>query len=250
MKREHPSYERPTIQEVICEIRFRLTDGTAWNDQWFSDFTNAISKEFPRFEPFSLSGSTANTTNKEHHQAAAFQILRYHHAQRQLLIQLSGDRIVINALPEYLGWAQMIKDMCFVWGNVATIIDPSVVSRVALRYVNRFERSVQHEHLAHWIKPNNYISQTVLDSLPDFTAVMSSRINENTRLNVGVTDQVYSDSAHGAFILDIDFMRDTFMPPDVDNVAQEFSALHESVWEVFDSVTNGNLEKLLRGQIS
>lgn len=249
MANAHPSYDRPTIQEAICEIRFRLPDGIAWNQLWFSDFFKHVQDQFPRFEPVTPPSNFQLVVGSLIQQTASPHIVRYHHRERQLLIQLSQDRIVVNILPEYPGWNQMSKDINYAWGKVSEIVEPALVSRLALRYINRIEKSAPNQPLGYWLKSNNYIPPAILDSLPVFSANVSARLSDTDRLNVGVTDQLMPSIGHGAFLFDIDRIKEGETSADMSIVEGEIFRLHENVWEVFNSAKGDNLEDLLKGEI-
>ena len=249
MTNDHPSYERPTVQEAICEIRFRLPEGTNWNPLWFSDFFGAIQSEFPRFEPVAPVLSVRVVAGSQSQQFVPSQVVRYIHSKRPLILQLSLDRLVINVLPTYTGWQQMSEDIDYAWKKALSVVRPAVVSQLALRYINRIEKSTSDQALGYWLKSSDFIPSSILDSRPLFSSKTSVQLDDTSRLSVNIFDQILPQSGYGSFLFDIDRIDEKEISSEAAVVIENLNQLHNSAWNVFHSAMTGNLEKLLRGEL-
>jgi uncharacterized protein (TIGR04255 family) len=102
---EHPTYPNPIIQEAVCEIHFRLPDGVAWKSSLFGELFKRAQPEFPELEPVAQMGlqvqlepsGVGHTLLPMQHQ------IRYKHASRNLLLQLSEHTLAVNVMPKYPG---------------------------------------------------------------------------------------------------------------------------------------------------
>ena len=138
----HPSYPFPTIQEVVCEVRFRLDKG--WDASFYSEFLKKIEEQFPTFEP--TAAPVILHINEQPGEAAGFSVplvIRYKHSSRNLLLQLSENRIVVNALPAYPGWQQVSEDIRYAWRKLCEVVRPIEIERIGLRYINSIARSAE-----------------------------------------------------------------------------------------------------------
>jgi uncharacterized protein (TIGR04255 family) len=247
----HPSYPNPTIQEAICEIHFRLQEGASWNANWYGEFFKRVEKEFPTLQPVAPSAFRIHIGPGREVPVpqAAPQVMRYQHTARPLLLQLSEGRIVVNTLPRYAGWAQMSKDIAYAWENTCELINPSNVTRIGLRYINRIERSTADEKLEAWLVPNEYIPSKALASEPGFFVRVQVRLDNSNRINITVADEEPPPESYGGFVIDIDRICEQEISTDSNHLLDEANQLHEDVWEVFRSAKGERLEKLLQGDL-
>ena len=243
----HPSYPFPTIREVVCEIRFQLD--ASWDASLYRKYFKKIEKQFPTFEPVNvpvvieISQSIGGGSS-----LSVPQVMRYTHSSRNLLIQLSENRIAVSMLPVYPGWRQMKSDIEYAWNKLCEVIQPSEITRVGLRYINAIERSTEDETLERWIKPGDYITLAALKSKKGFLAQATTRISESDRAQVTVTDQVPSDN-YGTFIFDIDRITEQPISANIEPLLENANRLHDDVWNIFQSARNADLELLLKGEI-
>ncbi|MCE7988192.1 MAG: TIGR04255 family protein [Caldilinea sp. CFX5] len=249
MVSHHPSYPNPTIREVVCEIHFKLSDVVSWDPSWYSQFFKQVEAEFPTFEPVIVpvlfeitqaSGSGGVTHSIP-------QVIRYRHRTRNVLLQLSENRITINILPVYPGWQQVSKDIEYAWRKLNEVMQPATVIRLGLRYINVIERRSAGETADHWIVPNHYLPAILLSSYPGFASQVVTRFDAENRIQVTFTDQFANGS--GAFIFDIDRIVERNIDTKIEQLLQEITLLHDNIWAVFQSAKSDNLERLLQGEL-
>lgn len=248
----HPSFPNPTIQEAVCELFFRPQIG-AWNPLIFGQFFDLVKADFPYIEtvPVPLVQIQSSGPSGPAHLASMPlpQIIRYRHASRPLLIQLSENRIVVNCVGNYPGWSQMRSDIESAWEKITTIIQPEAIVRVGIRYINRIERRSGTETLGDWLQPTDYIPQAVLASLPGFILQIQAKTDETSRTSVTVGENESGPGSLAAFILDIDRIAEREIMPDVSSLFQAMDRLHEDVWNVFAAATGPRLRRLLEGEL-
>ena len=247
LRDNHPPYPFPTIQEVVCEIYFRL--GRRWETSFYSEYLKKVEEQFPTFEPIAVPTAIHIETRVGGELNMALPtVIRYKHISRDLFLQLSESRIVVNVLPAYPGWGQVSEDIRYAWNHLCQISQPVGIDRIGLRYINRIARSVEGEMLGRWIAPNDYVPQAVLQARKGFSAQVSRRFSEEDRIAVRVSDQTNDANELGAFILDIDRITEKKIGSDEESLLEHATNLHDDVWNVFNSAKSDDLERLLQGE--
>lgn len=242
----HPPYPSPSIREVVCEIHFRLAD--EWKASIYSRYFEKIADQFSNFEPFSTPTLVSANAGTEGATIIFPLVMRYQHSSRQLLLQLSENRLVINVLPVYPGWQQVIEDIRYAWGKLCEVVEPTSIERIGLRYINAIARSAESETLSKWLKPNDYAPTAVLQAPKGFMVQVSKFIAEKDRIIVRLSDQSPSTNDYGTFIFDIDRITEQNINPDENSLLENAIRLHDDVWEVFSSAKSEDLERLLQGE--
>ncbi len=246
---EHPEYPNPIVQEVLCDITFELQAGTVWSPKWFGEFYNLVSDRYPGFEPVTINVE-AQVGSPVQAAAIPLSIIRYSSSDSRRYLHLTQNKLLLNVLAPYPGWKAVREVIQGVWENVVSVINPSQVMYMGLRYINRIERTQQQETLGEWLVPTDYIPRSILNSKTGFTSVVQVRLDERNRIGV-TTGELYSPNADAGppFILDIDRGVEGKTPVETEAVMQEADSMHEHIWKVFDAATGGRLKKLLKGEL-
>lgn len=245
----HPTYPNPTIQETLCEIQFRLQEDVTWNPSWYGDFYRQVENRFPIILPVSTPHFRFDIDQVAMPTLVIPQVMRYQSNAENVLLQLSENRIIVNVLPDYPGWAHVSELIKYSWEQVCKVMDPAVVIRVALRYINRIDRRTVDETLGDWLVANDYIPVSVLTSYPGFISRVTAQLNPEDKINVIVSDREILSSDPGSFLLDIEHSTQHEMTVDTNLLLQEATRLHAKIWEVFRSAKGERLEQLLQGEI-
>lgn len=244
---DHPTFPNPTIQEALCEIRFRL--GEPWRPSFFGDFYKEVQSEFPNFEPMAMMGLHLQIGAGAVGQAPFIpqQIVRYRHANRNVLLQLSPEFLTVNQLPRYPGWMTMRQDVLNAWAKAAAVLQPAGVARVALRYINRIPRRSPDERPHVWIAPSMYVPEALVRSSPGFLFRLDARQEDGLRFVVTLGEAL--DPRENAILFDIDYACEKELPPNGEGLASEIDRLHECVWKVFASSMTDQLRRRLEGAV-
>ncbi len=87
-----------------------------------------------------------------------------------------------------------------MWHIVIDVINPSLITYVGLRYINRIERSEQNETLGAWFEPNDYMASALFDSYPGFLSVVQKKYDLSNRVNV-IVGEMDSPNVNRAFFI-------------------------------------------------
>lgn len=246
---EHPSYKCPSIVEALCEIHFQFPEGRKWDPALFGEVFSAVLKDYPVLEPLSRLRLQQTGRAGELVPTEQMQTMRYKSKSGKKLIQLSRDHMTVNELPKYPGWGVMKKDIKKSWTSISNIVEPESITRIGLRYINRIDRTVSEEKASQWLKANEYVPESVLNSLPGFLSRVEVRTGINSRVIVTV-GEIMMDEIPGQglpIVLDIDAIMEKNLKADVNILAKEIEKLHEVVWDIFKVSKTSRFDKVLKG---
>lgn len=245
----HPRYPHPTIIEALCEIYFMLPEGQEWHASITGRFFRRIQDEFPDMEPDQVIGVdvTIGPTGREERMLRPRLRTRFRHRERPLLLQLSEGIFTVNVLAPYPGWQQVRADVIAGWEHILHEIQPTTITRIGLRYINRFPRQTTDERAATWLHTSQYLAPGVLTSLPGSVSRVEAHLAEHEQLIVTLGYQPPEESlTHGAVILDLDRITHQQQSVDADALAEVMDRLHTDVWQAFASAKGDHLEQYLR----
>jgi len=140
----------------------------------------------------------------------------------------------------------MRRDVLAAWQRVEEVLQPEVINRIGLRYINRIEKETQQDRPGTWLVANDYISDGVLRSEPGFLLREEIHLDTENILIITLGDPKSDvDIGHGAIIFDIDRIVEREVLARQGVLAQEMDRLHADVWKVFSSAKGEKLEALL-----
>ncbi len=244
---EHPAFPNPAIREALCEIHFALPEGVAWDSSNFGKFFMHIQSEFPELEPVTSSGLQVQLTSGRVGFLPPQSRMRYKHASRNLLLQLSEGIITINVLPKYAGWTQMQADIEQAWVWTKDVLNPTGITRIGLRYINFIPKASSDELPAAWFAPNDYVGGAALASQPGFL----SRVEVRGALqrHVVVTLGEAAEAEEPIFVLDMDCIHEASEDQFLD-LSPVLSSLHDTAWQIFSGFVTPRLRAFLEGGAS
>ena len=133
------SLARPPIVEALVDLRATIPGDPAV----FSGLADALKDEFPTKEERRDFKAKIEVRDgrlvSPRFDASAFGGVRVATADRKVSAQFRPDGFTLNNMTEYMGGDQLIDKALTLWGTLVARTAPQVVSRVALRYINRLE---------------------------------------------------------------------------------------------------------------
>ncbi len=244
----HPGYPNPTITEAVCDIHFRLASAEEWKPSLPGELFKRIQSEYPEIEPvlemglqFEFGPLGAGTKFLPQRPK-----VRFKHRTRPLILQLSENALSISMLPPYQGWEVMRSDALAAWQQAEEVLNPKIIDRIGLRYINRIEKETGRDRPGDWLVVTDYISQGVLRSESGFLLRVETHLDAENILIITLGDTKGElKGEHGTIIFDIDRIVEREMVTKQEVLEQEMNRLHADVWEVFSSAKGERLETLL-----
>jgi len=246
MSGKHPTFTSSTIREALCELHFDLSPGETWSRSWLGKLYRHIEGDFPDFE---LAEPALQLRMKPDQigLAPGLQRMRYRHATRPVLLQLSEEILTINLLEPYPGWSQMQSDIIQAWKSVQEIIPIVSANRIGLRYINLIPRE-ESQVLRDWFQPNEYVAEAALDSHP--TVLSRVEVHQGKGQRVIVTMAQHDGDSQGSnFLLDIDCISEKTYH-DLDELVDSIDKLHDKAWNAFSRFLTPRLTKWLQEERS
>jgi len=248
MKRGHPTYPNPTITEAVCDIHFRLPQEKEWKPSFPGELFKHIQNEYPEMEPvlemslqFEIGPLGTGTKFVPQRQK-----VRFKHGTRPLMLQLAENSLSISTLSPYQGWEVMRRDVLAAWQRVEEVLQPEIIDRIGLRYINQIEKETEQDRPSTWLVANDYIPDGILRSESGFLLREEIHLDIENILIITLGDPKSDvDAGHGTIILDIDRIVEREALTGQKVLEQEMDRLHANVWEVFSSTKGEKLEALL-----
>lgn len=244
---EHPTFPNPSIQEAICQVRFRLPGN--WEPPFFELFYRQVKDQFPVFEPASivdLQMQLGPGAQMAHFLAPPRPMMRYKRRDNMMLLQLAADFLTVNLLPRYPGWAVMRSATLEAWERLSKALEPSAIVRIGLRYINRIELADAAESPGGWLAPSDYLAAAAVCSAPGLLYRLECRPEAHTSLIVTLGEVRQPEPR--ALIFDIDCVSDREHPPKAESVGSTIDALHRQAWQVFSASMTPRLRARLEGR--
>lgn len=249
MSNVHSAYPNPTITEAVCDIHFRFSETREWKPSLPGELFKYIQDDYPEMEPvlemglqFEFGPSGAGTKFLPQSQK-----VRFKHKNRHLILQLAENSFSVSTLTPYQGWEIMRHDILSTWRKVVDILQPTLISRVGLRYINTFEKETLTDSVSNWLVETDYIPDGILRSEPGFFLRVQSRLDVENVLMITLGD-VKSEASNGlyeAIVFDIDRVIEKEIVVEQEELERELEQLHVDVWNVFSSAKGKKLDNLL-----
>lgn len=244
----HLTYPNPIITEAVCEIHFRLPHEKMWKPSLPGELFKHIQNEYPEMEPvlemglqFEFGPLGAGTKFLPQRQK-----VRFKHGTRPLILQLAENSLSVSTLPPYEGWEIMRRDVLAAWQRVEEVLQPEVIHRLGLRYINRIEKETEQDYPGKWLVANDYISNGILLSAAGFLLREEIHLDTENILIITLGDTKSDvDAGYGNIIFDLDRVVERAISTRQEILEQEMDRLHIDVWKVFSSAKGEKLEALL-----
>ena len=252
MSSRHPAYPHPTIAEAVCDIHFRLPETKVWKPSFAGELFKHIQDEYPEMEPvvevdLQFESGPAGTGAKILPQS---QKVRFKHRTRSLVLQLSDHSFSISTLPPYQGWEVMRTDALAAWRHAEEVLQPVVIRRLGVRYINQFEKETVQDRPGDWFVANDYIPHVLLCSEPGFLARVHVHLSVDNVLIITSGDtNPEPERKKGTIIFDIDRILDKELSSEQGEFIQALDRLHDDVWSIFSLAKGEKLDRLLNGRL-
>lgn len=249
----HPTYPKPTIVQVTCEIAFTSGPGDRLSA---GNLFPSFAAEFPEILPIGTGtiqfvvGQVPFLPEALPEQQAATAAFRFSSSDERRFVQLSKTSFVYQSHDVYAGWAAFSKKLMELWDLAADKLNPGPIVKVGLRYVNRIPKSQEHPLVSDWIVATPDVPESLLTSKDHFLArIESSPASGHLKL-VTIANAIPSAEAPaGAIMLDIDRVSTEQFDVSRNDISEKLELLHEDIWSVFNDACTDLLRDRLSGKL-
>jgi uncharacterized protein (TIGR04255 family) len=243
-----PRLSKAPIVEAVLDIRVRFQ--TAPDARRLESFQEAIRDRYP----VKLGRVRLETEVRVENQGQSVQqgVRRsgpdgflFRDSTQKRTVQVRSDGFTFNWLHPYDTWEALRDEAREHWERYRETLNPEVVTRIALRYINRIELPLPFKEFGDYIKTQPVIAPGLPQALQMF--FMRLEIPEPQRGLVGIVTETIepqsSDGRHLPLIFDIDVIRETTFDPAGPLVWETLEQLRDFKNELFfGSITDKTKE--------
>jgi uncharacterized protein (TIGR04255 family) len=164
-------------------------------------------------------------------------------------VQISPANFIYQTNDPYSGWHDFRQKLIDLWNSSSDEINVRAVTKLGLRYINRFVKSAAQPRIRDWLQPTADLPASLISAEDHFFArIETSPAPLHVRLVTAAAEAPGPDWPMGSIILDID--RATTEPCETDDaILKRLEHLHEDIWIAFDSAATAHLKNHLNGKL-
>ncbi|HLZ03425.1 MAG TPA: TIGR04255 family protein [Bradyrhizobium sp.] len=253
MPTPHPTYPKPTIVQVLCEIAFSSDEEINLRA---AELYPTFSSEFPEIQPVQTQVQLQFMVGQPvpvpplQPQPNLNSAFRFTTSEGKRFVQISNTSFVYQSTEPYLGWKAFKEKLLELWLASQPRTKASTITKVGLRYINRIVLTKKHPRLSDWLQPTDDLPKALISSKENFLGrVESSPMPSHLRLVTLARQPSGPDWPIGAVVLDIDRITMTQFDAVERQIAKNLEILHEDVWASFDSSSTKTLKSYLFGRL-
>jgi len=235
------------IKEAIIDIRVKASSGLEVDK--LSGLRPNLANRFPKVDK-RRSGTVTIRFPPTGLQPAEIEDLGlqgffHKSADDKLIAQFRNDGFTLNRLEPYTSWQELLPIAMELWENYCEVASPLVVTRLALRYINRIPLPSDITDMGQYLRA----APVVPSELPQDVTAFLSRItiqDPNKGLAAHIVQTLETDPVMRSItlILDIDAFRDVDLSPNDRSLPDIFGYLHDFKNLVFFSyLTDATLRR-------
>ena len=203
---------QPIVLQTICQINYSPRESTeGWDGKWFGRFLIALGSDY-EMEPVVIPGN------------AALQML-YRHKNQRYFVHLSPGTVVITHAAPYEGWESFEHYVKNVWLHLCSVVNPAIISRVGIRYLNRIPRVDSRETVGDWLRSTDLIPSRIIAQTSKFYFRSELAEDEKTKLCLCIAEEQLNIPVL-PIILDLDAISQKNIPADLKSLVPVLNQLH------------------------
>lgn len=238
-------FEKPSLNEVICEIRF---DSNTKDPDWGKKIPNilfpTLSTDYPLFEVLEENPMQFGIGNQII--SPIMHRFKYLTDNKQKCITITQNSFSFSIKPdenEKYSWKKYHHDLCKEWERIKGLLEVESIVRIGMRYINFLEIDKNIKPIRLLKDSSKYIPNVILENSNNFYNKSEYTID---RENKFIIYFVYRDMANTKekkeLIFDIDRFRQSY---EIDNVLKVTGDLHTDIDAVFFESITDEYEKLM-----
>lgn len=225
--------EKAPITEAIIDLRVILPSN--FDAQEFSKLSEEIAARYPKKEPRKLfTGSFGVQEGKPFigpTEDKGIQGYFYKSEDERNIVQFRLDGFTSNRLHPYTKWESVISEAKNMWELYCSISKPELITRVAVRYINRLELPLPIDFEHYLTAPPK-----IPDSLPqELSGFLTRMVISEAGITANIIQSLDRSTKpdHGVIILDIDVFEVKESGFDKEKVWPEFEQLRSFKNRIF-----------------
>ncbi len=238
------SYKNPRLIEALCEIHFE--PGPAWDSTLFGLFYERIREAFPEKRELRNVEVGVQADDRELSQYVREAGVRMQFVRQDgtAMVQIAQNLLAVNQLPPYPNWAEFSALIHARFEDYLTIAQPKNITRVGLRYINRFDFALNEFDFTALFARSSLIPPMVFDEFKSFLFRLEITQDEQARLLLTMGTPVAS-AEEVSVVLDLDHVAQLSLRPDAGILLEYLNQAHDRIEGAFESCLTDNLRERL-----
>lgn len=227
------------ITEAIIDFRVKIPSG--FDTEKLLSVTDDLSTSYPKSEPRKIiTGSFGIEKGKPFVQPPKDEGIQgyfFKSEDEKNIAQFRVDGFTFNRLQPYLNWETVLSEAKNLWKLYLSKAEPEVITRIAVRYINRLELRLPINDFSEYITA----PPTVPDSLPQEVSQFLTKVvihEGDITANIIQTLDKSPKPDHIRIILDIDVFIFNELGIRMEDIWTDFEKLHKMKNRIFfESIT-------------
>lgn len=238
-------YSKPPIVEALLDVQVEVPDRVKLDD--LLKCQKAVKSDYPdrkstqHFAARFLFGPVMSTSATSRAVGYAFESI-----DRKQLFQVRREGFTFNRMAPYAGWTALFEEAQRLWKEYVRVAKPRRISRIALRYINRFEFQTSPVELNTYFRTKPEIASELPQGMGQFFFQVFLPLPDLESM-VAITQASIPPERveNTAILLDIDLYR-TENLPDQSEIWQLFQRMRDEKNRIFEAcITDAAREMIL-----
>ena len=233
LTRQRTKYERPPIQEAVCEIHFKSPqplDKAAlekMQPHWKAQFPQQDIVTERRLELHFAVDKMESSQKEMGHKLIA------RSADGKNLAQLGPTFLAVNRLNPYLGWEESFRGMILErFHEVVAVFPFETVERVGLRYINKIDLPQRPLRWTEWLAVSPPVPEALRETGGDFQLLYRHALADGLECQINFGTVPPSAAEVTSVLLDIDVIWRGELPArDVKDGLEKVHRPHRELFE-------------------
>lgn len=243
--RPSKQYLNPPITEAVCEFHFEPSQA------WDATFAGLIYPKLRRRFPKRQSGVHYKATVGPGSEAVSQKLeqvpqVRFLTNDETIGVRLRVNELAVSHFRPYTGWHKFLPLIEKSFEAYSSIVKPKSISRIGLRYINKFQFTEKVFDLEDYFNFYPYIVSTKLQTYLDFICgivVPFDEAKDGLRIQTG-REQLEEDQGVNV-ILDLDYFRSQNIQATFKRSSNWLKKAHDRIEEAFEGcITDSTRERI------
>ena len=237
-------YSKAPITEAIIDLRIPLGEGFSFEN--LQKLHDEIKERYP--EKAELKEARLRVELSEDHASHQHDATKIGYAFKSVdekyVFQARVDGLTLGRLAPYETWSALVTEFTELWGKWAAIANPTLISRIAVRYLNRLDLPLPFSDFKEYILTCPEVAPGLPQSLSGF--LMQLHIpQQDMKCMLILTEAILPPAREGvaSMLLDIDLFKDSDIPVDFRPLLDE---MHDRKNKIFESCITDKTRELIR----
>jgi uncharacterized protein (TIGR04255 family) len=240
------TYKNPPLIEALCEFYFAPETSQDF-DRIINLLYAKIQTGFPKRDRLQLQASqiTLDTAGIPEITQQLLPLVRFQSNSEPVLIQVGQNLLTVNHLKPYISWEEFLPSVEMGFHAYREVVKPTIIHRIALRYINRIEITSDRIHLEDYFEFRPFIGQKKLQDLAAFTlGIQIPHEGARDMLNIQLASVDSGTSNTVAIILDLTYSLVKQGAITLDDISEWLTNAHSHIEDAFEACITDQLRSL------